>query len=472
MNSMKVLLLLIIVAALSVAILTETPSLFSGQHTFINISSDRNDISCISCHPQIADELAKSQIHSNFACEECHRIKQTAYGVTITYAERKSASRTIGKEAHAAYVPRCLDCHGNNGVYVNYEGVTKTAPVAKGFNSTPIPDYVAHKSFVEWANKSGIAVGENEACLACHTNFSMKMTYRYFYNISFTKDANWNILNFNVNGTRTYSVFLDKTGDQGKHEWRAVSLTSQDNYNQSFCIKCHKNIYDALVNGTPSSPYNHYTHAPIEIDSDDHGGNTNSFTGVCYTGGGMGGMGGGMGKDHDWRVNNYWGHKRYHYVPQSYRASWVNTTYCLECHNVEKFRIVNPSGDATYNLQSVVLETNSSYTHAAEKLTCTSCHGIGRVKEPVDICPTGHASFIAQVGNYTAALSGDTCMSCHEAASHNVNNGAYESGQCGMCHGDYWSTCGACHSGYTLSVDIESEPSGNATWQTQSDRWS
>ncbi|MDQ6964634.1 MAG: hypothetical protein Q9M13_06905, partial [Mariprofundales bacterium] len=161
----KALLALVLLSALLFMAVQQTPSLFAGQHTFVNINSNQNDINCTSCHPQIADELARSRIHSNFACEECHRMRQTAYGVTITYAEADSTSWVSGEEAHAAYTPRCLDCHGGNGVYVDYLGQTRTAPVAKAFNTTPIPDYVAHKSFVEWANQSGLAIGENEACL-------------------------------------------------------------------------------------------------------------------------------------------------------------------------------------------------------------------------------------------------------------------------------------------------------------------
>ncbi len=437
----------ILLAAASLSI-RFSPSLFVNQHFLVNISGNGNDINCTSCHPQVADELAKSQIHRNFPCEECHRIKRTAYGVNITYAEQNAGPRTIGEEAHAVYVPRCLDCHGNNGVYVDYLGQTKTAPVAKGFNVNPIPDYVAHKNFVEWANKSNICVGENEACLSCHTNFSVKIIFRYFYNISFTKTADWNIANFNVNGTRTYTVLLDKTSNQGKHEWIAVNLSSQDSYNQTFCIRCHKNIYDALVNGTLGTDgRSNLIHAPIEIDTTGHRGG--------------------------WNFTNNWGHVRYHYILPSYRGSWVNTTYCLECHNVKLYSLINPNDSSYYGLSNVITDTNSTNVNIAEKLTCVTCHGFGKIKEAVIDYPSSdmnifvdHLNLINQTDAYASIFSGKICMACHTAGNHVSDAG----GMCRMCHGSGGSLlgCDRCHgrTGYSASItfNVESEPTGNVTW--------
>ncbi|WP_456478509.1 cytochrome c3 family protein [Geoglobus ahangari] len=398
MKAWKGALVLIIAASVMAIAIQQTPSILLGQHYFVNLNSNQNDINCTSCHPQIADELAKSQIHSNFACEECHRIKQTAEGKTITYAEQKAGPRTIGEEAHAAYVPRCLDCHGGNGQYIDYLGQTRTAPVARAFNTTPIPDYVAHKNFVEWANQSGIAIGENEACLACHTNFSVQITYRYFYDISY-RLSNWNLQSFSVNGTREYTIDFNKSGDQGKHEWKAVSLTSQDSWNQSFCIKCHKNIYDALVNGTPN-PYDtnepYITHAPAIIDTEEW----NPF---------------------------------YHTLSndKNIRSLWVNTTYCIQCHNDYKYSLVSQNANPR--------SQNSANVHAAEAIVCFDCH-------------TGHRTLVDSITNWglKRVFVGDLCMGCHEAAVHP------SSGQ-----------CGSCHSKGSRSVYIESEPSGyciNSKW--------
>ena len=411
----KILITLVFISALLFIAVQQTPSLLSGQHTFVNISGNQNDISCVSCHPQVADELAKSQIHSNFACEECHRIKVTADGREINYAEHTQAGIKIGEEAHAAYVPRCLDCHDPYGrAYQSYDGTWKTVGVPEFTASS------AHRSFVEWANQSGIAVGENEACLACHTNFSLKITYRYFYNISFTKTADWNITDVRVNGTREYVVSVPGSSVQGKHEWIRIADRA------GVCVKCHENVYLALTQGSAGTPYSHHTHAPIEIDSEDHGGNNYGK--------------GGKPKDHDWPLSNYWGNTRYHYVADK---TTVDSNYCMDCH--------------------------SGGGHAARKVTCLDCHGPGKPNDPYGVLSNRHSYPIAEwhqyittnMSKYANEFVGDLCMACHQAAAHNIDKGAYEERQCGKCHGGGYWWCGACHwYGVSLKVNIHSEPSG------------
>jgi len=439
--------LLFAVSALLLFTSTNVVTLFQGSHQLIGISGDGNNINCTSCHPQIADQLKNSAIHSNFKCEECHRIKRTAEGKVISYAEHNESGIFVGNQSHAAYTPRCLDCHGGNGEYVNYTGQIRTAPVAKAFNESDYgSDYSAHKQFVLDALNCNLSVGENEACLACHTNYSVEIDYSYFWNISYTKSgSSWTLTNFNYNGTRMYNVIFTKTG--AKHEFTALGDIN--------CIGCHKNIYDALVNGTSDSPYNDLAHAPIEIDYYDSAA---------------------VSEDHDWPLDNYWGHTRYHYIPQSYRAEWVNTTYCIKCHNVTKYANDNPTDSSTYSLSSVAADTNSTKVHAVEKIRCTTCHGTGKTKDPYTVISSsgisgtynwnnedGHRNFMNQTENKARTFSGDLCMGCHEAAGHK----GWESGNCGGCH-DYqgYYSCGGCHSGgynYNIDINIESEPSGNVS---------
>jgi len=292
-----------------------------------------------------------------------------------------------------------------------------------------------------------IGVRENEACLSCHTNISVGIDFSYFWNISYTKSgSSWTLTNFNYNGTRTYTISLSKSG--GKHEW--INTTKIN------CISCHRNVYEALVNGTSAAPYGEYTHAPIEIDYYDAPIRS---------------------KDHDWPLSNYWGNARYHYI-ESNRATYVNSTYCIKCHNVAKYANQNPSDSSTYDLTNVTSDTNSTLVHAAESIRCITCHGYGKTKDPYDvIIPSGywgneigHRNFMNQSESYARAFNGDLCMGCHEAAGHNVDDGAQESGGCNMCHnaGGY-DRCGACHSdsyNYNIDVIIESEPSGNITHNT------
>ncbi len=362
-------------------------TLFHGSHNVINISASGNDIDCVPCHQQIRNELDKSTYHSGMFCEDCHRYE----GAGIEFAEHNQT----GKQAHAAYTLRCLDCH-------NY-----------GTN------YSAHKKFVEDSLNSSLSVGENEACIACHTNYSVDIEYSYFWNIKYTSSHEWGgISSFSYNGTRNNETHWSKSG--AKHEFVTVSKID--------CTKCHKNIYDALVTGTPKTDEDYLTHAPIENAS-------------------------------NWNTDNPWGHYRYHYIPSANRATGVNSSYCYKCHNVKMYADDNPSDNTTYDLGNVTNDTNSTLVHCAEALSCQTCHGSGKTKVVIDNPDksdgemTGHTGtkFVDNVANnYTRTFHGDICMGCHEAAVHPSSGG----GGCGKCHSD---------SHGNRDVYIESEPSGNAT---------
>jgi len=427
--------LLIVLIGIVLYTFPTTHSVLTKTHNVKTLSNPGNDVSCVQCHSKIAAELNNSAYHSGLTCEDCHRNPNL--GQTVAYDT--NGTMVAGEEAHAAVIPRCLDCHSKTSITLA-NGTTVAVPKAKAFGDANYgSDYSAHKKFVQDALNFNLGVGENEACLACHANISVGIEFRYFWNISYTKTSTWSISSFSYNGTRNYAVSLPKSGS--KHQ--LIPVSSID------CVKCHRNIYEALVNGTPDTPYNDYTHAPIE------------------TGGG-------------WETNNYWGHTRYHYIPDSNRTTWVNSTYCYKCHNVAKYASMNPSDATTYDLSNVTADTNSSSVHAAERLKCITCHGTGKAKDPFSVMAVSgysasypalnisadHRKVMSEIGTYANSFNGDMCMGCHEAADHTGTMGM----RCGPCHSaGGGSSCGPCHGsyintnglyGYPLSIIIDSEPSG------------
>jgi hypothetical protein len=401
---------------------TDVVTLFGGSHQIINITSSSgtgNDIDCVPCHQWVRNELDNATYHSGMVCEDCHRYK----GAGIEFAEHNQP----GKEAHAAYTPRCLDCHNNNSITLA-NGTSVFIKKADAFGDTNYGnDYSAHKKFVKDSLNSSLSVGENEACIACHTNYSVDIEYSYFWNIYYDLNG-WSDIStadFSYNVTqREYTNTFSKTG--AKHEFIDTGDIN--------CISCHNNIYDALVNGTGGGSNEDYlTHAPIEIYSGAAG--------------------------DDWDEYNPWdNHYRYHYIPAANRATGVNSSYCFECHNVKKYADENPSDNTTYNLTGVTADTNSAQVHAAEALWCQTCHGSGKTKVVIDNDEQpkdGHTgiSFVDDVkDNYARTFHGDICMGCHEAAVHAGR-------ACGDCHKD--ETTG--NPGGDATVYIESEPSGYAT---------
>lgn len=400
-------------------------TLFQGSHQIIDITSpDPFDIDCRECHSSIQDELNNSVNHSSFNCTDCHRFT----GTGIIFATHNTTAPYIyeGNQAHAAYTPRCLDCHGESGF----------AKPARAFNLNDYgSDYSAHKQFVKQSSSDfDMSVGENEACIACHTNYSLNINYTYFWNISYSTSS-WSFTDFDYNGTRQYNVSVthDPPPANGKHVF--IQKEEID------CIGCHENIYKALVDGTPGSPYYYFTHSPIEID---------------YFGPPM--------HNHSWKTTNYWGNTRYHHISSENRAEWVNTTYCKLCH---------------FNANIPDTTTSEGLIHAAEKVSCLTCHGYTKTKEPYDYLygsdkwgnPTSdsikdvHRDLMNETATKALTFHGDTCMGCHEAADHTGETW----GSCGDCHqseapGDY-GECGKCHYQYggNVNIIIESEPSGKVT---------
>ncbi len=408
-------------AVISLLVLLCSPNviaLIAGLHTVIDITSDANDINCKGCHKRIQDELDSSEIHEWMTCEDCHRFEQN-----ITFAKHNATGVYAGKEAHACYTPRCLDCHSKTLITLA-NGTTIYIKKADAFGDAHYgTDYSAHKRFVLESLNYNLSVGENEACIACHTSFPFEIDYSYFWNIDYDLN-NWGFTSFSFTGTRTYGTTFSQNG--GKHRFVGTGDIS--------CINCHKNIYDALVNGTGGTP-NYLTHAPIEIASGMHG----------------------------WDTDNPWNHYRYHYIPSANRAAGVDSSFCYKCHNVKKYADENPSDSLTYSLASVASDTNSAQVHAAEALWCQTCHGTGKKKNVIDNPDhggKGHSdtNFVDSVkNNYARTFHGDICMGCHEAAVHP-----------GGCGGDGMDgggdgCCGRCHNKGNADVYIESEPSDYAT---------
>ena len=228
MNVNKIVLLMIAVVAVGIFALPSTVSLFSGQHTWYDLStlSGRNDVPCEKCHAEIAGEMLSGDngAHESLTCSMCHRSVFT----DITYARGSydpgSGSggsyqpATPGEEAHAASTVECMHCHGiwhdkdvwKHKSYPEYKGECDSChlsgtgmgqydfisaggfgiedPGNPGHNTTDTDtgEKAAHKKFVLDAIDEPLMDGANEACIACHTRIGV--------NIEWTKKENLNFI--------------------------------------------------------------------------------------------------------------------------------------------------------------------------------------------------------------------------------------------------------------------------------------
>jgi len=207
MNNLKMVFAIMAIVFLGIVALPYAVSLFTGQHTWYDLSGGYGS-KCVKCHADIYGELSAGGHHKNIVgvddgeeCLVCHRANES-----IIYA---NASRSRGgKEAHAASTINCGYCHFNSS---NPTG----APVAGGFR---LSDYyetygndtganASHYSFVVQSRDANILQNESESCIACHTSIRVK-------------------INFNV--TTEARIEVNNSYDEMPSYWNITSITPSD----------------------------------------------------------------------------------------------------------------------------------------------------------------------------------------------------------------------------------------------------
>ncbi|MFP3946576.1 MAG: hypothetical protein ACLFVI_06700 [Archaeoglobaceae archaeon] len=237
MRGVIVAVLIILVSVLALFASINTVTIFTGSHYLTDISSSQNDIDCTWCHSWMRDELNGSAIHSGFKCEECHRIKITTSGEVIEYATHNESGIYPGNQSHAAYTPTCLDCHGGNGIYYNDTTKAKQAPPAPAFNQTDYgSDHSAHKSLVVDAKSQGMSFGENEACISCHSKYTIWYEYVRPEYYNFTIKDDWKVWPINYGPDNTTKISKPEKG--AKHELKALDEIT--------CETCHSDVWQAI----------------------------------------------------------------------------------------------------------------------------------------------------------------------------------------------------------------------------------
>jgi len=241
-NGNKIALMAIAVVAVGIFALPGTVSLFSGQHAWYGLDDTGNQVPCVKCHADIADEYLMSGVHKTLAggngsssgsfgagydindgCVGCHRTNLTGY----TYASGDGTSSTPGKEVHAAATIACMECHEYGTFY----------PFAGGFasmtNSTFNYDAghpeidgtkAAHNTFIQGAIDDDRMEDSNEACIACHTYIPVKINWTHAYSLEFnatylpgggyfvTNRTHFNVTDWSVNGTINVTSYGNASG--------------------------------------------------------------------------------------------------------------------------------------------------------------------------------------------------------------------------------------------------------------------
>ena len=73
---MKLLWVLIALGGISMWLIPNTLSFFSGGHSYYNLDPVDSQVPCNKCHGDIQLEIHTGSIHNNFTCSDCHRVQK------------------------------------------------------------------------------------------------------------------------------------------------------------------------------------------------------------------------------------------------------------------------------------------------------------------------------------------------------------------------------------------------------------
>jgi hypothetical protein len=228
METKKMILLFMIFCFSGIFALPVTMSLFGGQHCWYDLGAGENQVPCVKCHADVADELEADQESPsphkklytddvNDACVACHRSNLTG----CTYASGDGPASTPGEEAHAASTVACMECHeyGHDvdpyyyqwaGGFMNFTG----SPFNYNNGQQDYGSEAAHNAFIQGAiTEDSLLDDSSEACVACHTttkvtinfNVTTGMTVNVDNTIISNSSAYWNITSIAPSNYTTYT---------------------------------------------------------------------------------------------------------------------------------------------------------------------------------------------------------------------------------------------------------------------------
>ena len=164
----RTILLGVAVLVLGLFFLPQAMSTFTNQHTW----QETDDLDCVKCHPAIETEISASNHHGtsqlggagiNDACVYCHQTN---------FVAGEDAAGDFTASGHAAITIECLDCHGSGAN--NDDTLTNDQT---GIDAEFTSGNEAHEPMYTQAGTETPLLGANEACVACHTEVAVTVTF-------------------------------------------------------------------------------------------------------------------------------------------------------------------------------------------------------------------------------------------------------------------------------------------------------
>ena len=209
MNTLKKMFLVIAITSAIIVSSLHTVTLFSGQHSWYDLSAQGSDVPCKKCHAEIWAEMATTGAHARVECDGCHRTD-----ASVGYASDQQGNIVPGQGGHSASTEECMICHtreaetnfthdylkhGCTDCHPTSGDLPFVAPAAGGFGLTgdtgDTGEKAAHLLFVQESLEDPLMEGANEACVQCHTETSVDVSY-YLpqgYEIVLNRECEWDV---------------------------------------------------------------------------------------------------------------------------------------------------------------------------------------------------------------------------------------------------------------------------------------
>ena len=255
MNGKGIALMAIAVVAIGTFALPSTVSLFSGQHTWYDLSGRENNVPCEKCHADIAEEMeALAGPHTGetgygrFKCDYCHRtfdlndygglhsqnINQSIFSnYYYTYASGNGTEAEPGKEAHAASTVPCMYCHSgeDSGFVADYCSHTFTSKSCTCHGTSDTGQTGDWREYYYHGDRfyTGTSDDDPGECIKCHLTGNADVRSSIY-----VPPAGG--FNLTANSSDTGELAAHKTFVQN-----AISNTDMEDANEA-CIACHTGI--------------------------------------------------------------------------------------------------------------------------------------------------------------------------------------------------------------------------------------
>jgi len=223
-------LLLVAIVAIGIFALPQTAALFSGQHSWYDLSDDGNQIPCVKCHGDINAEMIDSDngVHTGLASPgcDCHRVNSSQVQKPTGVASGDGTDSSPGTTSHAAETIACMICHeyGNGGLggYPHAGGFMNVSGSPYAYNNTANNGTkAAHSAFIQQAFDDDLMMDSNEACIGCHTRVGVNISWTKNTVLSFDayedENSDWTLSGWAAEGDNTTASNYtnDWTGDFG-----------------------------------------------------------------------------------------------------------------------------------------------------------------------------------------------------------------------------------------------------------------